>query len=236
MTTSHETDEETLRAYTPEEVQDELFNHLTFMVPYWINSDHYHYKDASLKEKMSGYMHSLWVSFAGNSGGFSTSISMYAYSTEENAQRNIDAGRNFFPVGLECAGDINDGTLQYHSAENSLKAPESVTAGGPREWTEGEIRAILFNRIAEILNDWEARENVADLDKCAGMVRNIFNLFEGNDPKFEAKIALVSEPHPDDKEYYLENGENYYEEETNLSIPERSLVEAWDFWWEKTQK
>lgn len=226
---------ETPRAYTPEEVQDELFSHLAFMVPYWINSTHYHYKNASLKEKMSGYMHTFWVTFAGNSGGFNSAVSMYAYSTEENAQRNIDAGRNFFPVDLECAGYINNGTLQYHSAEESLEAPENVTEDGPREWTEEEIRTILFNRIAEFLNEWEAKADVSDLDKCAGMVRDIFNLFEGNDPNFEAKIDLVSEPHPNDKQHYLENDENYYEEETNLNTPERSLVEAWDFWWAKTK-
>jgi len=231
MTTSHETNEDQPRAYTPEEVQDEFFGHAAFMVPYWVNTNHYAYKDSPLKEKLSGILHSFYATTSGSSGGFGCSVEMLVYGTEEAAERNIKAGRNFFPIGWEGAVDINDHGLKYHDAENHVPVPESAEDEGSREWTEEEMRVFFFNRVADFIAEWDSKTDISDMDKAAGMMRDIFVLCEGRDPKFEAKVALVATPHPEDKEYHIENGENFYEEETNLRTDKRDLVEAWDFWW-----
>lgn len=231
MTTSYETDENTPRAYTPEEVQDEFFSNIACNVKYWVAETRVPYDE--IVEKLSGMMHSFHATTAGLSGGFSSSVDMRTYGTAEAAQRNIEAGENFFPVGVEGAVDINDGALKYHNAEDHVPEPTKVEGEEPREWNDDEMRAFFFNRVAIFIAKWSGKKNISKLDKGAGLFRDIFLLCEGKDPYFPAKIDLISTPHPEDKEYYLENGENYYEEETNLSTSDRSLVEAWDYWWAK---
>ena len=234
MNTFDETSETNSRAYTPEEVQDEFFSGITFLIPYWVNTTHYEYKNKPLTDRLAGAMHSFYVTLAGNAG-FGAGVDMMAYSTEEAADAKVAAGLNFFPAGKDDAVDINDGGLQYHSADQPVEAPLQE-AGVRREWTAEEILTMFLKRVNEILTDWNARTGISDIEKGAGMMRDIFVLCDGNDPKFEARIDFVASPHPDDKAYYIENDENYYEEKTLISTPGNSLTQAWDEWWARTNK
>jgi hypothetical protein len=234
MTTYTADETDAPRAYTQEEVQNELFEHLAYLLPYWVNSTHYAYENSPIHEKLSGMMHSFYVALSGMSGGVNVSFDMRVHSTKEQIEKAIAEGRNYFPEGLDESYDINDGNMKYQSAEMSGEVDENGS-DGPREWGQGEAREIFYTRVSEIFHEWVDKKGVSDMDKGAGLIRSIFDLCEGNNPKFDATISLIASPHPDDKEHYLENGENYYEEETFLSTPQRSLTQAWDAFWEKAK-
>lgn len=227
------------RAYTTEEIQDTLISNCLELVPYWVNTTHYHYKNRPLSERMSGIMHSLYAVAAGSSGAFSSSLDFNVYSTEEAKARSIALGQNWFPVNIANAVDINDGGLQYVSADRVPEYKKIVTEEigmEPSEMTASEMRYAFFVKIYDSLVYWEAHKELSELDRAANMVRDFFILCEKGAPDWDARIELVTRPHPEDKEYFIGLGENYYEETTLTDIGEgRSLLQLWDEGWATTR-
>lgn len=233
MTTFDDANGSEVRAYTPAEVQDEFFSALTYLPDYWVNSTHYHYKNSPLVDRLSGIMHSFYVVLAGNAGAFGTGVDMRVYTSVEAAGEDAANGRNFFPAGREEYVDINDATLQYHSAEKPAEVPVQAS-GEVRQWNDAELRAMFYNCVKRILDTRATDESLTPVERAGAMLRDVFVLFDGNDPEFPAKIELVAVDNDENREYYIEEGENYYGYETPLSSPERSLVQGWDEMWART--
>lgn len=220
------------RAKTVAEVQDELIEHLVSLVPYWIKTKLDSPKDDNLTYRLSGMMHSFYVTFAGCSGGFSLGIDMYPFASEEDANERIAEGKNFFPTSADVSTDINDGSLQYHSAEDYVAIPESI--GASREWDAEEMRAFLYNAVAGLLHEALEQDGLTDLGKGAYFLRSVIQMFENGHGDFP-QVMLSAVPHPDDKDYYIDNDEDYYETDgTRLTGQERSLTSIWDYYWERS--
>jgi hypothetical protein len=220
--------EDAPRVKTYAEVQDELIEDLAYLVPYWLQTKLERHRD-NLTYRLAGMIHSLHATFSGCSGGFGPSIDMYPFSTEEEAQRLEAGGKNFFAVGAENSSDINDGGLKYHRGEEYAPVPEDSVP--PREWTPEEGRALFLNKVADFLHEAVAKEELSDLEKGGYMLRAILDLFENGTEDFP-KVMLLAVTQAEDTEYYIENEENYYEEDgTQLTGQERLLLEVWDFYW-----
>lgn len=219
------------RVKTIDEVQDALIENLADIVTYWINVNHSVSQPYSLENRLSGMMHSFHVTFSGFSGDFDASIDMYPFSTEEEANRLNAAGRNFFPASADTSDDINDGCMKYFRAETYLPAPEETYA--PREWTAEEMRVLFLNKITDFYYEALVQSNLSDLEHGAYFIRSILNMLENGKGDFP-RVFLLAVPHEDDKEYSLEQGEDYYEETgTPLTGQQRSLVDVWDAQWSR---
>lgn len=213
------------------EVQEELTEHLAYMAKEWIETT----LDSSSKDtityRLSGMVHSMWSTFSGCSGGFGPSINMYPFSTEEEMKANISAGRNYFPPSADESIDINDGGLKYHSGEKYVPVPEN--SNPPREWDEEEMCHLLFNKVADLLHAAAGREELSRLERGGLFLRSVLDLFENGSDDFP-KIMLLAVTSNEDKEFYIENGENYYNEDgTQLTGQTPSLLQFWDFYWSR---
>lgn len=217
-----------LRAKTVLEVQEELVGHLVDIVAYWVAVGQDRNFD-TFEKRMSGLMHSFYVTFAGNSGGFGPSIDMYPVSSEDAVVRNIAGKKNFFPASFEISSDINDGSLQYHSAENHVDVPENSES--PREWTQEEMRALLYNKVADLIADATKFTEGSEFENAGKFMRSVLSLLENGDGDFP-KVALLVVSQEEDKEFYIENEENFYNEEgTLLTGQSPSLLDLWDSFW-----
>lgn len=223
-----------LRAKTVQEVQEELIEHLAYMVKEWIETTLDSASKDTITYRLSGMVHSMWSTFSGCSGGFGPSINMYPFSTDEEMKANIAAGWNYFPPSVDEATDINDGGLKYHSGENYVPVPES--SNPPREWDEEEMCHLLFNKVADLLHAAAGREELSRLERGGLFFRSVLDLFENGSDDFP-KIMLLAVTSPEDKEYYIENSENYYEEDgTQLTGQSPSLLQFWDFYWDRISR
>jgi hypothetical protein len=80
----------------------------------------------------------------------------------------------------------------------------------PRAKTEKEVREEFIFIIQNLTKYWARQENLSVNSRCEGVAFSILCLFDGINMDFPA-VDLVLNPHPDDKEYYIENDENWYE-------------------------
>lgn len=79
-----------------------------------------------------------------------------------------------------------------------------------REYTEDEIREKFLKHVHGIIRYWLNESRTPDTkEKMEGAVFSILVLLDGGScgsPGFK----VIANPHPDDKEYLIGEGENYY--------------------------
>jgi hypothetical protein len=68
-----------------------------------------------------------------------------------------------------------------------------------------------FTGQVEVITHYWARLDISDKEKCEGVAFSIMNIFDGTCGGFPCAIDLVLRPHPDDKQYYIDNDEPYVE-------------------------
>ena len=230
------------RERTALEVQEEFFSHLTDTVPYWIRSSYqgsHGQPHKLLKDSIEGFLHSFGSIVAGNAGGFDASVDMIVSASPEIKSFG---GRNFFPArakNFENAVDINDGGLQYRAFLDKNIIPLPDDSGPARQWNEGEILDLLYREIKSI-RTFTVDKHIAghfsnDYEALAFFARTLLGLFEEGSNKFPATVELYAVSNLEDQEYFREEGLNWVPLRTPLALPERSLTQAWDAWWEKTR-
>lgn len=219
------------RSYTAEEIQDELIDHLTEMCHYWVQENRRGNLPDAPNYYLEGLLHSTYVTFAGNSGGFDTSLDIYPYVSIEQQEKDFGAGKNSFPVFDECT-DINDGSLQYFTYQGYPKEKTVANIEAePRVWDEKEMRDLFHHEIFRILDKSVAGAS-DELEAAGSLMRGLLDLFENGTDNFP-KCNLVSRSHDEDIEYFKSNGENFYVSGTVISGRTPSLVEKWDAKWKK---
>lgn len=85
-----------------------------------------------------------------------------------------------------------------------------------REKTETEVQQDLIEHIWGLIRYWE-RDNGAksSRDKLEGLAHSILATLDGCSIELPG-FAIIPNPHPDDKEYYIENGENWYPDNIDI--------------------
>ena len=94
----------------------------------------------------------------------------------------------------------------------------------PRAKTAEEVRGEFLNYIRAISKYWASQPDKTPQEKCDGLAFSILVIFDGDTtalPGFD--IALS--PHPDDKQYYIDHRENWYE--PGMVINDCSLHDLW---------
>ncbi len=93
----------------------------------------------------------------------------------------------------------------------------------PRAKTPEEVREQLLRHFKFISKYWATLDNKTTQERCDGLVFSILSTLDGSSlelPSFD----LIPSPHPDDKEYYIDNGENWIEP---VVINDTMLHEEW---------
>lgn len=82
-------------------------------------------------------------------------------------------------------------------------------------YTEEEVRRKFLSQAKAIAHYWATAPNSGNtLDRIEGAIFSLLNTIDGNShmPGFD----LVVRPHPDDKVYFEERDEPYYEDGMNI--------------------
>jgi hypothetical protein len=79
----------------------------------------------------------------------------------------------------------------------------------PRAYTTDEVRRMFVQNIKNRVNYWADSKGNTEKEKLSGLAFSILVMLDGGSdlPQFH----VVAAPHPDDKNYDIENGDNYFE-------------------------
>lgn len=93
-----------------------------------------------------------------------------------------------------------------------------------REKTITEVQQDLIDHIWDLIEYWEKESRAkTPRDKLEGLAHSILSTLDGcsmNLPRF----AIIPNPHPDDKQYYIENGEDWYPDNVDIGGELASLL------------
>ncbi len=96
----------------------------------------------------------------------------------------------------------------------------------PRAYTEEEARAMFLEQVYAIKEFWENESRDKSLKgKMEGCVFSILALIDGSNVSIPA-MTLAMNSHPEDKLYHQEQGENWFEDGTEIT----GNVELHDEW------
>ena len=74
--------------------------------------------------------------------------------------------------------------------------------------TKKEMLEMFISQVNLITSYW-ADVDATEQEKLDGVAFSIMNIFDGCCGGFPAAIDLVLRPHPDDKQYDIDNGDDY---------------------------
>ena len=80
-----------------------------------------------------------------------------------------------------------------------------------REYTTEEVQKAFLDRCRKTVDDWAEVEKDTCKEKISGAVFSILATLDGCDGDLPAFIVAPN-PHPEDKEYLIGEGEDYYSE------------------------
>ena len=90
-----------------------------------------------------------------------------------------------------------------------------------REWTQDEVRDKLIEHLKVMVRYWNSVDEIDTLEKLEGMAFSVLSMLDGCSMDVPGFIVAPC-PHPDDKEYCKEEGENWFpqnhESEVNCDI------------------
>lgn len=80
-----------------------------------------------------------------------------------------------------------------------------------REYTKDEVRLQFLDQVRTVCHYWAGLPGKSDIERCEGVAFSILNIIDGTSAALPAfNLSVV--PHPDDKEFLVGEGENYYVE------------------------
>jgi len=85
-----------------------------------------------------------------------------------------------------------------------------------REKTVEEVREEFLEHIRGLVNYWDGVENYTTKDKLQGLAFSILTTLDGCTDLPSFIVAPL--PHKDDKQYKIEEDENYYPENHNIDV------------------
>lgn len=80
----------------------------------------------------------------------------------------------------------------------------------PRPYTKEELRENLIHHIYHLIRYWDNKP-ISSKDKLEGLGHSILSTIDGCNVAVPGSYKLVTDPHPDDKEYCISHNLNYVE-------------------------
>jgi len=85
-----------------------------------------------------------------------------------------------------------------------------------RAYTPDEVRDMFLNQVRAYAAYWAEVPGKTEQERCDGLAFSLMNIFDGTSAELPA-FDIVARPHPDDKSYQIEEGDNYIEDGTVLN-------------------
>lgn len=79
-----------------------------------------------------------------------------------------------------------------------------------RAYTAEEVREQFLSHLRNLARYWADLPNKTPLERTEGMLFSVLTTIDGGTLAVPA-MDLIPLPHPEDKEYFISEGENYYE-------------------------
>ena len=79
-----------------------------------------------------------------------------------------------------------------------------------RAYTKEEVKDEMLDYFKALARYWSSQGNITDLEKCEGVAFSILVALDGCSMSLPS-IDLVLRPNPEDKDFLIGEGENWYE-------------------------
>ena len=86
----------------------------------------------------------------------------------------------------------------------------------PREFTTEEVREQFMNHVRMLIDYWDNVEDRTSKEKISGFAHSLLATIDGSSAELPA-FVLAPVPHESDKDYHIDNEENYYSENQNVN-------------------
>ncbi len=81
-----------------------------------------------------------------------------------------------------------------------------------RAYTAEEVRAMFIGAARAMASYWATAPDAGTVqERCEGVAFSLLNCIDGTSGSFPCALDLVLSPHPDDKAFHIDEGENYFE-------------------------
>ena len=88
----------------------------------------------------------------------------------------------------------------------------------PRAYTQEEIEDKIYAHLEALASYWARESRVVDpYEKCMGMAHSMLSVLGGSTLNLPA-FDLIPCPHPDDKCFHKENGENWFPKKAKILL------------------
>ena len=84
-----------------------------------------------------------------------------------------------------------------------------------REYTQEEVQEMFLDKVRTMIDYWNNVEKETTKDKLEGLAHSILATIDGSAADLPA-FKLAPNPHPGDKEYCIDEGENYFPDNYHL--------------------
>jgi hypothetical protein len=87
----------------------------------------------------------------------------------------------------------------------------------PREYTEEEVTEHFLSYIKDLIHYWDKLpDNYTQRQRMEGLVGSILGVIDGSSSSLPG-FKLIPDPLEEDKQYFLDNGANWYPDNCNIS-------------------
>lgn len=76
-------------------------------------------------------------------------------------------------------------------------------------YKKDEMLSQFIGSTKNLIDYWSRQDDRSDKEKLEGLAHSIFCIFDGVSGSMSCAIDLVLRPHPEDKQYHINNDENY---------------------------
>lgn len=87
-----------------------------------------------------------------------------------------------------------------------------------RAYTAEELREILLAHVRKMAHYWSKLPDLTPLERCYGTAFSILAALDGSAGSVPFSVDLVASVHPDDKQYRIDEGDNWVEPGTVLNV------------------
>jgi hypothetical protein len=108
--------------------------------------------------------------------------------------------------------------LKEHGIDINPYEQPAIDPNAPRAYTSEEVTKQFLESVAHRIHYWQTQPNCGTMeDRVAGVVHSVFAILDGRTLPLPA-FDLVPAPCDGDKEYHIDNGENYYDPKQYVSV------------------
>jgi len=85
------------------------------------------------------------------------------------------------------------------------------------QYSKEEVLDMFMANIRLVTRHWSMQKGLTDKERCEGLASSILTTIDGRSGGFPCALDLVARPHPDDKQFAIDNDDKYIEDGTVIN-------------------